>query len=303
MLAKSTNIPEYPGKRPIALSDRDVLVDYFRTLQPQISEFTFANLYLFRHTHNYSLGTLNGSLVVSGSGYDGSEYCLLPLSGDRGASARQLLDLGNTLYGVDENFLNKELEGYGYLAVTDRDNDDYLYLQSDLANLPGRRYHKKSNRINYFSTRHAYSVEPFAEIHKEGAVALAERWERAKNIDRKLSIIAETAATVEAVSLFQELLLSGVVVLVEGEVAAFALGECLNNNTVVCHFEKADPFMEGAAQLINREFSRSQSESCIYINREQDLGDSGLRSAKNSYHPVSMVRKFRVNSITSRIQD
>jgi hypothetical protein len=100
----------------------------------------------------------------------------------------------------------------------------------------------------------------------------------------------------------KQLGLTGVALMVEGEVAAFALGETLNHETVVCHFEKADPFMEGASQLINREFSRVQSDSCIYINREQDLGESGLRAAKNSYHPFQMVRKFRVRPITSRLQ-
>lgn len=298
----SARIPEYPDKRPLALADRDLLTGCLSALQPLISELTFANLYLFRQVHSYALSTINGSIIVSGTGYDGNTYCLLPLSGDRGTAARQLLDFGGTLYGVDETFLNNELENRGYSVVDDRDNDDYLYLQSDLATLPGRKFHKKNNRINYFSCRHVYTVEPFSEAHRDGAVRLVERWARARNIDNKVSVIAETAATIEAVSLFKEIMLSGVAVLVEGEVAAFALGESLNRNTVVCHFEKADPFMEGAAQLVNREFSRSQPESCIYINREQDLGDSGLRTAKNSYHPVSLVKKFRVSAIASRHQ-
>ena len=32
------------------------------------------------------------------------------------------------------------------------------------------------------------------------------------------------------------------------------------------------------------------------INRQQDLGDSGLRHAKMSYRPVDFVRKYRVKS-------
>lgn len=294
----SINIPEYPSKRPINLSDKEVLAPFLFALQPVISELTFANLYLFRHVHRYSLSIIDDSVVVFGTGYDDKDYFLPPLSGGRGAAARKLIELGNTLYGADENFITTELEGSRFSIADDRDNDDYLYLQSDLATLAGRKYHKKNNRINYFRSRHEYEVEPFSAIHYKGALTLIERWEQAKDMDKKKSVLAETAATIEAVTLIQELNLSGMALLVDGEVAAFALGERLNSDTVVCHFEKADPFMEGAAQLINREFSRNQTSGCIYINREQDLGDSGLRTAKISYHPVRMVRKLRVMSIT-----
>jgi hypothetical protein len=84
-----------------------------------------------------------------------------------------------------------------------------------------------------------------------------------------------------------------VVVTVDGVVKAFAMGERLNRETAVCHFEKADPFMEGLSQLVNREFSRMLFSDCRYINREQDLGEAGLRNAKLSYHPVELVKKYR----------
>jgi len=83
---------------------------------------------------------------------------------------------------------------------------------------------------------------------------------------------------------------------VNDSVAAFSLGERLNRDTAVCHFEKADPFTEGLYQLVNREFARLLFQECRYINREQDLGDVGLRSAKLSYHPVELVKKYLVKS-------
>ena len=78
------------------------------------------------------------------------------------------------------------------------------------------------------------------------------------------------------------------------KVVAFALGERLNRNTAVCHFEKADPFAEGLYQLVNREFARLLFQDCTFINREQDLGDMGLRNAKLSYHPVKLQKKYLV---------
>jgi hypothetical protein len=124
---------------------------------------------------------------------------------------------------------------------------------------------------------------------------LLEEWQRVNKAAAGSTLHHELEATAEALELADLLGLEGVVVLLEGRVAAFALGEQLNRNTAVCHFEKADPFMEGVSQLVNREFSMSLPLSCTYINREQDLGEAGLRQAKISYHPVSLLKKFRVS--------
>lgn len=268
--------------------------EQFRALQPVVSELSFANLFLFRHIHRYQLTTVNGSLVITGCGYDGQPYFLPPLSGDKGKTACILLDEAKTLYGADERFVAEHLADSRYIHFSDRDNDDYLYLRSDLAELPGKRFHKKKNRVNYFATRHRYAVEPFSKVHLQSALRLLDEWSRVHSDGFSRSLPAETAAAREGLELADELGLSGVVVLVDKEVSAFALGEALNDTTYVCHFEKADPFLEGAAQLVNREFSKQLPTAYTYLNREQDLGESGLREAKNSYHPVGMIRKFTV---------
>jgi len=290
----TVSIPQYPEARPLQLSDRSLFQEQFQKLQPLVSELSFANLFLFRHIHCYLLTTVNDSLVISGCSYDGQPYFLPPLSGHRGEAARRLLDEGKTLYGADERFVAEHLAGSRYGHYTDRDNDDYLYLRSDLAELPGKSFHKKKNRINYFTNRHRYTIEPFCKDHLPSALELLDEWSRVHTDGQSRSLPAETAAAREGLELADELGLFGVVVLTDKGASAFALGEKLNNSTYVCHFEKADPFLEGAAQLVNREFCLALSAEYIYLNREQDLGQSGLREAKNSYHPVQMIRKFTV---------
>lgn len=290
----SLPIPRYPEARPLQLADLSLLQELLRELQPMVSELSFANLYLFRHAHRYMLTTVDDSLVITGCSYDGQPYFLPPLSGHKGKTARSLLDEKQTLYGADERFVAEHLTDSYYSLYSDRDNDDYLYLRSDLAELTGKRFHKKKNRINYFTARHRYTVEPFCKEHLRSALKLLDEWRRVHNDSTSRSLLAETEATREGLELTVELGLSGVVVLTDKGVSAFALGEKLNDSTYVCHFEKADPFLEGAAQLVNREFCRALSVEYMYLNREQDLGESGLRVAKNSYHPVEMIRKFTV---------
>ncbi len=294
-------IPEYPDSRPVVLEDRQLLHPLFGRLQPDISEFTFANIYLFRHAHVYRICTLGASLVILGRGYDGSDYFLPPLEGNVSSAAGDLLREGLTLFGADRAFLDRSLPLSEHLEVTeDRDSHDYLYLRRELAELPGNRFHKKKNRISYFASRQSYLVEPYSSRRLKGALELLDIWSNARPVAAGGSLQHEVRATAEGLEMAEELGLSGVVVMVGEEVKAFALGERLNSMTSVVHFEKGDPFLEGVSQLVDREFNTACFTDCQYVNREQDLGEPNLRRAKLSYHPVGLVEKFRVRYLRER---
>jgi uncharacterized protein len=286
-------IPHYPNSRELLLDDKPLLDRLFSELQPRISELTFANLYLFRKVHDYRLTMVDDAVVATGCGYDGARYFLPPFCGDVSAATMELIGKGLTLYGADDLFL-KEVGTEGLSVIEDRDNFDYLHLKKEMATLPGKAYHKKNNRVNYFTARHRHTVEFFEDRHLDGALALLEEWRRVRIAMGPRSVAGEVASTAEALNLRNELGLSGVVVLVEGVVRGFALGERLNKTTAVCHFEKGDLFMEGLYQLLDREFSRILFTECIYLNREQDLGIESLRQAKLSYRPLELVKKYRI---------
>lgn len=286
-------IPSYPQARPLALDDKALLDRIFHQLQPKVSELTFAGLYLFRKAHAYQLTMVGDALVVLGQGYDGSRRFLPPLSGDVTSALKSLFGDGLELYGADNGFARRYLAGCDVVLEQNRDDSDYIYLRQDLAELPGKRFHKKKNRISYFLKRHECQVERFTRRHMEGCLRLLEQWRRLAGDEQNESLALEVEAAGEAVTTAESLGLEGVVVAVEGVITAFALGERLNRDTAVCHFEKVDPFMEGVAQLVNREFSRMLFEECRYVNREQDLGEAGLRNAKLSYHPLELIGKIR----------
>jgi hypothetical protein len=61
-------------------------------------------------------------------------------------------------------------------------------------------------------------------------------------------------------------------------------------------FEKAvlDEEFRGIYQFINQAFASLLPEKYETINREQDLGDPGLRQAKESYRPMGFVKKYKI---------
>lgn len=292
-------IPLYPDSRSLEITDKILLGRIFAELEPRVSEMTFAGLYLFRVAHDYRLTMVGDAVIVQGKGYDCSRYCLPPLCGNIEKALKILFDDNWIIYGADERFSKKYFSAGNINVSEDRDSFDYIYLRQELALLPGNRFHKKNNRINYFTKRHHYQLFEYSYQYLSACQELLDRWLMAVQDKTNPSLLLEASATSEALRNFSELDLSGIVITVDGMVEAFALGEKLNSDTAVCHFEKADPFKEGLSQLVNREFARQLFTDCRYINREQDLGDAGLRNSKLSYHPVELIKKYRASSIRS----
>jgi len=57
---------------------------------------------------------------------------------------------------------------------------------------------------------------------------------------------------------------------------------------------KASPEIPGHYRMINQQFCEKSWPHVPSINREQDLGELGLRQAKLSYYPDHLVEKFQM---------
>ena len=102
----------------------------------------------------------------------------------------------------------------------------------------------------------------------------------------------ESTALMKTLSHISRLELQGIVVMVGGELAGFAIGEALNTTTFVEHFEKGLPDVTGMYPFLLHEFAKSIPDSFTFLNREQDLGIEGIRKAKESWHPAFLERKY-----------
>ena len=61
----------------------------------------------------------------------------------------------------------------------------------------------------------------------------------------------------------------------------------------VIHIEKAIDEFKGIYQYVNMAFAASLPRFFTLINREQDLGNEGLRQAKMTYRPCGYVKKYK----------
>jgi len=286
------HLPGYPEFGEVTLGTRQALHPLFRGLAPEVSEFTFANIYLFRETHDYRVSMLGpDAFVVSGAGEPDREgFFMLPFGVPDPEVLGDLFGRFSFVKAAPEA-LAVEMAAMGYIAEEDRDNFDYLYLREDLACLGGKRFHKKKNKVNFFVGNYDCEALPLTDERVPDAMGVLERWREAR---AEGSGPGDYAAAREALERCYELQLCGFIYYVDGEPAGYTLGEEIRDDTFVTHFEKAVGGYKGLAQFINQSFAAMLPERYVYVNREQDLGDEGLRRAKMGYRPARFVKKFRI---------
>lgn len=179
-----------------------------------------------------------------------------------------------------------------FLIEEDRDYADYLYDRDKLATLTGRKMHGKRNHIARFKDAGEWSYEPLNDNNLEECRALCKRWVFSREDKWNEEMAIELKVLEAAFKMKDALGLTGGVLRQKGNVVAFCMGEPVNDDVFVVHFEKALPEYQGAYPMINQQFVEHACKGYQYINREDDAGDPGLRKAKLSYYPEILLRKF-----------
>ncbi len=296
--------PKFPDFKPLELGDRPFIHDRLWEYQPENSELTFTNLFIWR-SHYKFLWSLHEEwlLFLAAANGGGGPVALLPVGpGPRievtGMLLRWLRDEKGaatpSIVRADRRLVD-ELSGRSdFLVEPVRDHFDYVYRSEDLFRLEGKNYRQKRNHINYFLREYRFEYEPLQPRHVRACLDLTETWCDVRRCEEDLNLMGEWDAIREVLQDFEFLEVAGCVILINGKVEAFSIGELLNRETAVVHIEKANTEIRGLYALINQQFCEKQWQSVPYVNREQDLGEPGLRSAKLSYNPDHMVEKFTV---------
>ncbi len=298
-----TEIPMEAGFQPVELSARDAIHTFFRDYQPETSELTFTNLFIWQGHYHFRWAVSDGCLLLTARSPEGGRGALPPVGpGPRTAVCRRLLEQLQAAAGgrpaaierADARLAAELREAGGFAVEPQRDHFDYVYRTADLISLAGRKFHDKKNHLNAFARAYRYEYQPLATGHLPACRDLAHRWCEWRRCVDDMNLMDEWDAVKTALNYFTELRLTGGVILIDGRVEAFALGEKLNGRTAVVHLEKANPEIRGLYAAINQQFCEHAWAAAEFVNREQDLGEPGLRKAKLSYNPDHLAEKFRI---------
>ena len=290
-------IPRYPEFMRLELAHKEFFDAAFKKCPPEISEFTFTNLFSWRKAYGFKVSSLGESLILGCDSGEGARFMQpIGIADSYAVIEKVLRDTQGAFIRIPESAAKLFESNSLFKVEEDRNNADYLYLSSALINLPGRKYDGKRNQIKRFKSEYEYTYRDSKGSDIEHIMEFEEAWCALKGCDHIEGLNSERQALKEIAANFKDFKLKCGIIALKGKIRAVAIAEMLNPGTLVMHMLKADPAIPGLYQVMLNDFLRAHGQSVHYVNLEQDLGVEGLRVSKQSYHPLTLIKKYTVSA-------
>ena len=300
------------GLKGVELSDKPLFDQAFALLSEPISDYTFANTFIWRTGLRLYWKMIEGHLCVFANTGGDLTMLLPPIGeGDLGRCLRECFQIMNDYNAraaarshsrieyVSEELAPRLLHCGLALAPM---SGDYVYETRKMIELAGGELKSKRQAKGKFLREHVVWTEPLGAAHvaecKRLLHAWLERGDARASAGDPLALEAaalrrrDALATELALEHREELGLVGMVVWADGRLAGFTLGEALTPRQASVIVEKTDLDLHGSAQFIFSEFCRQFWSSYPEVNAGDDWGIPSLRWTKESYRPCRILPKY-----------
>ena len=284
------------------------LAPLFTFRENKTCDSVFLGLFLWKDYYQVRYAVGDDNTIFLRINADGKEYAALPICKAAGLSHSfgVLKDYFNQTLGLKLNIFLADEAAVRLLKLPEDEFDvkeledarDYLYSGDALRSLAGRKLHKKKNLVNSFVRTWEGRFEYRRLTCAEGSEikSFLARWGVAREERMEGQLEHEILGIHEILRCCSLLDITMAGVYIDGTLEAFTIGSCNPlEQMAVIHIEKANPEIKGLYQFINQQFLIHEFPDAVLINREDDLGDPGLRQAKLSYCPVDFARKYRIS--------
>lgn len=205
-----------------------------------------------------------------------------------------LEDINQTVkfFTIPEEYVDFFKNNFKVINVVEQvDFEDYLYDIRDLSTLKGKKFSGQRNLIHQFIRENA--VWSFEKITPKTIKDVIRFYDNEYKIDKnaqkyEVEEYIKTREVLENIDLYA---FFGYFLTTNGKIVGFSLGE-IKNDTLFVHIEKANKLIKGAYQMLVNQFVIKFQDKVKFVNREEDMGDLGLKTSKESYHPIKKLKKY-----------
>ncbi len=268
-----------PIIKPLTFNDRNLINGYFSRYPPIFSECTFSNLFIWGEDRPTSFCEIEGTLIFLIEEHVIFGPPIGPLPIDE-IVPRLPFDASKAV----RTTLPSNMKALDWTFKTSPENADYVYLVSELKDLPGSKFQKKRQLVRGCLSRYECAYEPLDSSNRDEC------------LDQYRSAGSRHASERHAVERlfkhYNQFDVFGGAIRIEGRIEGFMIAKALNPSTAVGHAEWTNHKFHGLSELMHHWMAKYSLENFSYLNLEQDLGISGLREAKRRFRPDHMVVKW-----------
>ncbi|MBO4494359.1 MAG: ATP-grasp domain-containing protein [Clostridiales bacterium] len=287
---------------------RKEYLHYYDLTDTKITDLTFHCRYAWDAVFAIEYTILEDCLVqISGGGGYTSPFMLMPLGSLNAENLTRIIEKVRPVFearnwpfricSIDEKYKDMFLSlSFPIRRCTfERDSSDYLYDADSLRNLMGKKYAKKRNHLKHFLE--SYPDHEYLALEPSlfpACLDLVRSWAAQKELDLYDNSKSDYLMIERIFRDWEQLDLRGGAIRINGKIVSFSIGSLGHSDTAYIHFEKADTNYDGLPVAQCKYIAASAFSDVKYINREEDLGMPGLRQSKESYNPIALVNKYKI---------
>lgn len=305
-LIKLTGNLTEPIFQPITDADLPAINQMLQHSSTRTCDYTIGGIFMWIKYFGYEYCVLNDTLFIKGRSENNREQTAfsLPIGAmPLGESVRLLRNYCEArrmpliFSAIPEDRVDALAAETGGRIELLEGWADYLYDIKALATFSGKKLAKKRNHVNRFIQDNPdYVFRPLtAELIPELQLFCAGR-DLEEKADARMAAY-ELQQCMKVLRNYSSYPFEGAVLCTgAGEICAFAIGEVIGD-TLYVHIEKMNHDIAGAGEAIVNFFAAymlNRHPSLRFENREEDMGDPGLRYAKETYRPVALLNKYNV---------
>ena len=273
----------------LTLQDKETFNNYCYKSNFTSYEYTFASLYLWRNLSKTTFAIIDNTLIVKKNEECYGNFFMIPYNYTQ-SKLNSIIELLLSYEKDSNNYSNSNVLSNNTHNLYLFGDYEYIYLTKDLINLSGKKYHSKKNLYNFFKKNYSFKI---SEINSpkiiNDCLDLIRKWEKSKTfLSTELKI--EYDVIRDVLINFYKLDLKSIAIYVDNTLAGFSIGEKYGD-TAIIHIERCDISFKGIYSFLNKTFLQMYFSDTLYVNRQEDCGNLGLRKSKESYHPIGYIKK------------
>ncbi len=301
------------GFKSISIEDADLLSQYYRNCTYQNCEYSTGIKVFWNKFYPYEYTIQAGCLIIK---YESNNHTNFdyPVCGPNG-DINKALDFIDSYCSencivplfsdVPDDGITVLANRYPHVDISkSRGLDDYIYKANEVITFSGKKFSGQRNHINKFNSVYPNHIFRPVKPQEDLTAFFSEFKENLKKENQDTEEELEVAEAMSKNWWKVPGMFAGCME-VEGKIVSVSIGE-ITGNTMIIHIEKALSSFSGIYPAVFSSFvSLFASQDVVFVNREEDNYDKGLRTSKTQYKPCLMLSKkvISVHSLLENIKD